>query len=122
MKNSIIALAILLGMSSCAPINKNLLVGSWQATGLLENGQPMDADIEVIHFQFNTNDQYTYAGTLNYHEAGTYAVESKYLYTMDTLNQATTEKAVEIIQLTKDSLRLKMSDGGKERVMFLKKI
>lgn len=99
-----------------------MLVGNWQAIELLEGGQPMEADIQVIRFEFDKNRQYNYFGTLNYKEAGTYSVESKYLYTLDTLNQATTEKAVEILQLTKDSLRLRMNDSGKERLMILKKL
>lgn len=122
MKNLGIGLVLIILMNSCATINKSLLVGKWQAIELLEDGQPMEADIEVIHFQFDKNRQYTYAGTLNYHEAGVYSIESKYLYTLDTLNQATTEKAVEIVQLTKDSLRLRMNDTGKERLMILKKM
>jgi len=122
MRNTIIALILLILTNACATLDKNLLVGNWQAIELLEAGQPVEADIQVVRFQFNNHKQYNFFGTLNYHEAGTYDVESKYLYTIDTLNRATTEKAVEILQLTEDSLKLKMNDGGKERLMLLKKM
>lgn len=107
---------------SCSAPKKDMLVGDWQAVDLVEAGMPVEADIEVVQFHFDKNNQYQYHGTLNYEEAGTYYVESSYLFTTDTLNRATTEKAVEITQLTEDSLFIKMNDGGKERIMKLVKV
>lgn len=122
MRISIIIFIISILLTSCGTVDKNMLVGNWQAVQLLEGGQPMEVDIQVVRFYFNKNQQYNFFGTLNYREAGSYSVESKYLYTLDTINQATTEKVVEIVHLTKDSLRLRMNDSGKERLMVLKKL
>ncbi len=121
MRNLIIAI-IILGTWSCSEPKQSFLIGNWQAITLLEDGQPVNAELHVVRFHFDQNHQYQFFGTLNYKEAGTYYLDSKYLYTTDTLNQATTEKAVEIVNLTPDSLVIKMNDSGRERVMKLTKI
>ncbi|MFN7118973.1 MAG: lipocalin family protein [Saprospiraceae bacterium] len=121
MRNLIVVI-IILNAFGCADIKQNHLVGNWQGTELLENGRPLEADIQVVRFYFAENNQYQYHGTLNYQEAGTYHLNANYLYTTDTLNQATTEKAVEIVHLTPDSLVIKMNDSGKERIMKLAKV
>jgi hypothetical protein len=46
-------------------------------------------------------------------------VDGTYLFTRDTLNQASTEKAVEILKLANDTLQLKMMDGDKERQLTM---
>lgn len=121
MQNLIIIFLITI-VISCSTPKQNLLVGNWQAIELLEGGMPVDADIEVVRFYFDPQNQYQYHGTLNYKEAGTYYVDDPHLFTTDTINQATTEKAVEIMQLTEDSLAIKMNDSGKERIMKLVKM
>lgn len=120
---NIIAVFILLISISCTTPKEKFLIGNWQAVELLENGTPIeDIDIEVVRFYFDEKKQYQFHGTLNYKEAGTYYIDSRHLFTTDTINQATTEKAVEIVQLTEDSLAIKMNDGGKERIMKLVKL
>jgi len=109
-------------MIGCAGVDHNLLVGNWQLIELSEGGAPVEADIQVVRFHFDPNNQYQFHGTLNYKEAGTYYIDEQYLFTVDTLNRATTEKAVQIVHLTPDSLFLKMNDGGKERLMKLVKV
>jgi hypothetical protein len=121
MKNLIIIFVSLITISCSAP-KENMLVGKWQAIELLEGDMPVDIDIEVVQFHFDQNNQYQFHGTLNYKEAGTYYLDSRYLFTTDTINQATTEKAVEITRLTEDSLSIKMNDSGKERIMKLVKV
>ena len=97
------------------------LHGSWTAVAITEEGTPLAVDPSVIQLSFFDNQQYTYQSTLNYREAGTYSVASDYLYTRDTLNQASTEKAVELLMLSQDSLKIKMMEAGKERRMVLVK-
>ncbi|MBK7873263.1 MAG: hypothetical protein IPJ74_22625 [Saprospiraceae bacterium] len=109
-------------LASCVQSYKSQLPGKWQAVEVLEDEMPMDVNTEVIQFQFGKNNDYKYFGNLKYKEAGTYYIESKYLYTLDTVNQASTEKAVEIVKLTGDSLFLKMNDNGRERLMKLIKL
>ena len=97
------------------------LDGKWQAIAITEEETPLAVDPSEIQLQFNTEEQYTYHSTLNYREAGSYYINGTYLLTRDTLNQASTEKAVEILKLNNDTLQLKMMDGDKERLLTMVK-
>jgi len=107
---------------NCTNQNKKNLHGEWQGVEILEKDRPLEVNAEEIKFWFGPEERYRFQGTLNYREAGTYYLQSKYLYTTDTVNQASTEKAVEIVKLTEDSLFLKMQEAGKERLMKLRKV
>ena len=102
-------------------MNDELLIGRWQAAELKEEEAPVPVNLDAISFEFNTDYQYTFSSTLNYREAGTYFIDARFLYTTDTINQASTEKAVEILTLTEDSLHLRMMENGKERLLKLVK-
>jgi len=117
----VLTLLIALGFS-CSPYRHKDLIGEWQAIAIEQEGDSLAIDPKVVQFTFSKNEGYTYRSTLNYHESGTYYIINKKLFTMDTLNRASTEKAVEILMLTPDSLHLKMSDGGKGRLMKLAKM
>lgn len=111
-------LCLLLG---CSPYRQRDLIGEWQAISISQEGDSLQIDPKLVQFTFNKDEGYTFKSTLNYHESGTYYILDKRLFTMDTLNRASTEKAVEILMLTPDSLHLKMSDAGKDRLMKLVK-
>ena len=115
------ALMVLL-FNACAQDDPNLLIGSWTAYDVLEEGQSLDINASEIKLDFHNEEIYSYKSTLDYKEAGQYTVQASYLYTTDTLqeNQAA-RKAVEIIQLTADSLQLRMNDEGKERILKMLK-
>ena len=80
---------------------------------------PIPVPPSEVGFEFSPKGFYNFRSTLNYKEAGTFYVSGSLLYTMDTLNEASTEKSVQIIDLTKDSLFIRMNDEGKERVVKL---
>ncbi|MCB0572266.1 MAG: hypothetical protein KDC66_21010 [Phaeodactylibacter sp.] len=115
---------VLAGMMAlgCAPVQESLIQGHWQGVTVLEEGAPLQVDPALISISFGSDNGYDYTSTLNYREAGTYYIDSKYLHTTDTLNQASTEKAVEIVTLTADSLILKMNEGGRERLLKLARV
>jgi len=106
---------------SCASDSPNLLLGQWTAFEILEEGEVLDLNPSQIQLGFEAGEKYTYLSTLNYREAGQYRVQAPYLFTIDTTADQRTEKAVEIIQLTFDSLQLRMNDDGKERILKLLK-
>jgi len=106
---------------SCANDAPNLLLGQWTAFEILEEGEVLDINPSQIQLGFEEGERYTYLSTLNYEEAGRYRVQTPYLYTTDTTAEQQAEKAVEIIQLTMDSLQLRMNDNGKERILKLLK-
>lgn len=125
MHKSVFGLFLVLVLSSffaCSPYRQRDLVGEWQAVSITQEGDSLTIDPKVVQFTFSKNEGYTFNSTLNYHESGTFYVLNKRLFTMDTLNRASTEKAVEILLLTPDSLHIQMSDNGKNRLMKLVKL
>ena len=110
-------LPILLG--ACSNIQEKKLLGKWQASSLMEDGMPMPVTPSEVGFEFFEKGYYHFRSTLNYREAGIFSVNGSLLYTMDTINEASTEKSVQILNLTKDSLFLKMNADGKLRIVKL---
>jgi len=112
----------LFALNACSEYPDSKLAGKWQGAALLEDGTPMPVDPGEVGFEFFLNGLYQYHSTLNYREAGTFSVRGNLLYTLDTINEASTEKAVKIMSLTPDSLFLKMNADGKELVVKLSKV
>jgi len=113
-------LLLLCFLFSCSPVDDDLLIGEWQASELLEEGKALDVDLQEITLSFS-DENYYYTSTLNYRESGSYFINERYLFTVDTLNRASSEKAVEVQMLSADSLHLRMQEGGKERLLKLVK-
>lgn len=113
----LILLAIILMAGACKKYEEDLLSGTWSGSAILEDQHPLGIEPSDIKLTLQPNGNYRYESTLNYQEAGTYYLDQQYLYTMDTLNQASTEKAVEIVLLTQDSLHIRMNEAGKERLL-----
>ena len=89
---------------------------------MVEDGMPIPVPPAEVGFEFFDNGYYHFRSTLNYKEAGTFSVSGALLYTMDTINEASTEKSVQILSVTEDSLFLKMNNEGKERVVKMFKV
>lgn len=104
---------------SCENENATAILGSWQCTEILEEGEPLELDASVINFSFDEKNQYTYQGTLTYKEAGSYRLVGDKLYTTDTIDATAVEKVVKITLLTADSMNFKMNAAGKERILKL---
>lgn len=100
----------ILGLLSCAQNPNALISGDWQVVSITSAVPLPEYRLEDFQFSFTEEGQYSYAGNLYYREAGNYYIQSSYLYTIDTLNEASAEKVVQIIKLTKDSLFLRMAD------------
>lgn len=119
MKGLSLILLTLLPIVSCTNVQEQKLVGTWQASSLMEDGMPIPVPPSEVGFEFFKNGDYHFRSTLNYEEAGIFSVKGSLLYTLDTLNEASTEKSVQILSLTKDSLFLKMNADGKLRTVKL---
>ena len=106
---------------SCSNPGYNLLEGKWIAVKVEEQGDSLKIEPSVIQFEFEQESkQYTFQSTLNYLEAGDYYLESNFLYTSDTLKEASRQKVVEILQLNEDSLIIRMMEADqKERIIKL---
>ncbi len=122
MKYTLLFCTLLLGSISCTDFGKQKLFGKWQAASILEDGMPMPVPVNVVGFEFFPNGFYHFRSTLEYKEAGTFDVIGSYLFTLDTLNEASTQKSVQILRLTEDSLSLKMNAEGKEQIVKLFKV
>ena len=118
MKSNFLLLPFLL-IVGCSHFDEQLLVGNWQASFVSEDGKVMEIDYTPVNFEFSKDGFYTFNSTIDYKEAGSYYINGNLLYTTDTLNTATTEKAVEITCLTQDSLILKMMANEKPKMMKL---
>lgn len=119
-----IALAVLmlsLVFFACDPYADSDLAGSWHAVEITEEGDSLAVDLSGIRFEFTNDGRYYFHSTLNYEEAGTYRLDGPYLFSTDTTQEISREKAVEIMLLNTDSLQLRMEELGKERIMLLKR-
>lgn len=112
-----------LAVVACRDTNsqKDPLLGRWEALEVTEEEQPLEVDPSEIRFTFFPDGTYRFHSTLDYREAGRYHLRNQYLLTTDTLAAAASEKAVEVLQLHPDTLRLRMMENEKERILVLTK-
>ena len=115
----IIPLTLVLIFISCASEKENLLVGKWTAVELLENNDSLAVNLDEIWFSFDENQQYSFHSTLNYNEAGTYEVVGDLLYTTDTINEISQRKAVKLLELNENSLKIEMKVKKAVRILSL---
>lgn len=108
-------------LTACQPYSEAELYGEWKIIELTEEGDSLAVDLNELGFQFKENGRYHFQSTLKYEEAGTYRLDGPFLFSTDTTQESTTEKAVEILQLSGDTLILLMQEAGKDRSMILKK-
>ncbi|MEY3051291.1 MAG: hypothetical protein RLY31_1076 [Bacteroidota bacterium] len=119
MNRSGIWLAVWVALAGCTGYAAGSLAGDWQCAKLEENGLELPLDPSGISFRFDRNGLYEFNSTLNYRESGTFSVEGELLYTLDTINKASTEKAVRILSLHQDTLVILMNAEGNERILTL---
>lgn len=119
MRICVILLPGLLFLFGSCTNHKQHLIGSWQAKALLEENDTLEVDLPKIHFQFLSNDRYSFSSLLNYHEAGLFHLEGMYLHTLDTTRKQAEEKTVKLLHLSTDSMVMKMQHDGKQRILLL---
>jgi len=105
-------------LASCGGIQKEQLKGKWTAVQLTEEGDSLKVNLEEITLDFDEAG-YDFTSTLNYKEAGIYALQDNLLTTLDSLNEGPEEKVVEITKLQNDSLFIRMNEAGKERILVM---
>lgn len=109
-------------ISGCRKYSKSKLLGNWQAVSLTENNKAVEMSLDGVSMHFNSDGGYLYNGTLTHKEAGFFDLSGNLLLTLDTLNQGSSEKAVELIELNADTLKIKMKEGVNERILAFKRI
>jgi len=117
-----LGLVVLLLLCGCGDREDLLLLGEWQATSVLEEGDSLRLDPAQVGFVFRPDNRYTYRSTLKYEEAGTWRYTEGFLYAQDTTQVGAEERIVAVEKLTTDSLEIRMLAGDKEReLVFLRK-
>lgn len=114
-------LFLVLSMLACQDHSSTDITGVWKAIELAQEGDSLEINLEEVSFEFTKNGRYKFNSTLKYKEAGTYHIDGPFLFSTDTTQTIEQEKAVEILQLSGDTLILRMEELNKERVMVLKK-
>ena len=109
----------LLFCAGCQRLDKKDLIGKWKVVSIEEEEQPLGIDISQMYFDFFNDGTYLYQGNLKYKEAGTFYLKKNLLYTLDTTQSTSKEKAVRISLTPADSLVFKMNNQGAERLMRL---
>jgi len=113
---TILAIACL--FISCAPsLDETLLHAKWQGVDWLVEGKSAALNVASINFDFNADGTYE-ANFVNQKEKGTYYLSGDKLYTTD---EGKAEKVVQLLMLTKDSIKMGMNRGGTTEVLILKK-
>ena len=105
-------------LASCGGLTKEQLKGKWTAVQLTEEGDSLKVNLEEITLDFDEIG-YDFTSTLNYKEKGTYQLQDNLLMTLDSLNEGTEEKVVEITKLQNDSMFIRMNEAGKERILVM---
>jgi hypothetical protein len=111
---------IAIQFSSCDRYKTMQLKGQWKAVSVVKNNQTFEVPLEEIKLNF-TDKAYSFEGTLQYREAGHYSISTPFLYTIDTLDSDSEQKAVQILQLTNDTLEILMDQGGEEMILKMVK-
>jgi hypothetical protein len=122
MKNLFLLLLPIITFLGCGDNQTRKICGKWQTVAVTEEGEVVNMDLSAMKFEFQNNGIYNYKSTQDYIEAGSFSIQGDLLYTLDTINKASSEKAVRILKLTRDSLLLQMMAGSKERIFSLAKI
>jgi hypothetical protein len=117
----VIFVSALLLLNACSQNPEHAIAGAWNVSEISSDVELPNYNISDFHFEFYPNGSYQYTGNMYYREAGRFSINSGYLYTTDTLLDGGSEKAVQIIKLSRDSLVLRMANETVMRMVRQKK-
>ncbi len=106
---------------SCSP-DARLLEGRWRLTGYYQDGQALSVPLDSVGLVLHPNQEYEFRSIGFYREKGAFRCSSSYLFLRDSTKNDAQERALKILLLTEDSLKLKMQHAEKEQVLFFSKI
>lgn len=104
-------------LQACTLSEKDL-VGAWQAVSFYENGQSVVTNLDSVSLHLAPQGGYEFRSQGFYREAGTYRISAKYLFLTDTTQTPAKEHIVKVLNISADTLKICMSLGGKEQVLF----
>lgn len=107
--------------ASCT-LNVKQLEGQWRAVAFYEEGQSSPAVLDSVALVLEPGvGRYQFRSIGRYRESGPLRVEGEHLFLTDTTVQPAQGRTLRVLFLSDDTLKLLMSAGGKEQVLFLKK-
>ncbi|MEM9849637.1 MAG: hypothetical protein AAF847_17240 [Bacteroidota bacterium] len=123
MYQSLLFILLLTLLLACNPSTQkeDLLRGKWEATELLESDSSLQVNLNEIWFVFDDQQNYYFHSTLNYEEAGRYELSGNLLYTTDTTRTTAKRKAVKLLELDENNLKIEMKDQQAVRILSLNK-
>ena len=112
---------LVLCCASCT-LNVKQLEGNWQAVAFYEEGHSSSAALDSVALVLEPAKlRYEFRSMGHYRESGPLRVEGKHLFLTDTTVHPAQNRVLRVLFLSDDTLKLLMSAGGKEQVLFLKK-
>lgn len=112
--------ALLISLHSCAP-DPNLLDGAWHISGYYQDGQSIAASLDSVSLIFLPDQAYKFHSTGFYQETGKYRTSGSYLFLLDSTAKEPKERALKILFLSHDSLKIEMRRDSVEQVLFFAK-
>ena len=88
-----------------------------EITGRWERSTNVDGDGRPQVLFFKSNGTYYASNWNGMSEAGIYSTDNRELFTIDTLNEASTERFVEIVLLTDQELQLRVNAPGDDSIL-----
>ncbi len=106
---------------SCA-VDQEKLLGTWQAVAYFEVGQSINTPLNKVRLTLSPSGDYNFKSIGYYEEKGQYRVAGKYLFLLDTTAVIPKERAVKILYLASDSLKIGMEADGKKQTVFFGRV
>ena len=112
-------LALTLLTATGCYVDERTLHGRWQAAAFYENGRPLPAALDSVALSFLENGVYHFHSIGYYREDGYYRTSMHYLLLTDTSADPAREHILEIVNLSTDTLTLRMERGDAEQTLVL---
>lgn len=98
------------------------LQGQWRASAFYQNDQLQTVALDSIRLQCSENGRYEFHSNGFYHEKGKYRVAGQYLFVTDSTAATPSERAIKILTVAGDSLKLEMRDqNAQKQILVFKK-
>jgi hypothetical protein len=108
-------------LSACS-VDEQKLLGHWQATAFFEAGQSLATPLDSVRLSFAAGHRYEFRSVGFYHESGHFRSAGKLLFLTDTTAAAPQARAVEVLYLSPDSLKIGMKNSDRAQTLFLAKM
>jgi hypothetical protein len=100
-------------------IDERSLHGEWQAAAFYENSQLLQVPLDSVSLHFTDDGLYHFSSLGYYREDGYFRTSMHYLLLTDTSTTPSQDHILKILDLSADTLTLRMERGGNEQMLVL---